>query len=165
MKDKYHFQPYPQRHKSQICNLTQLVGMEDCRPTTIHVSLEPDNLNLEVIVFPFATMLSSLLNCPILNKLENLVVNPTDRFGRYESPDGLLDEVNSGQWYRDTYNQSINDPQNEFLAPIIFTMDKTVISEASHLSVFVILFTTSIFNREVSTLFTQIVFVSNLIMP
>jgi hypothetical protein len=120
---------------------------------------------LEVVVFPFATMLSSLLNCPILNKLENLVVNPTDRFGRYESPDGLLDEVNSGQWYRDTYNQSIHDSQNEFLAPIIFTMDKTVISEASHLSVFVILFTTSIFNREVRYLFIQIVFVSNLIMP
>ncbi len=74
--DGYHFQPCPQRYESQIRNLTELVGMEECRPTTIPVSLEPDNLTLEVVVFPFATMLSSLLNCPILNKLENLVVNP-----------------------------------------------------------------------------------------
>jgi hypothetical protein len=123
--------------------------MNDCRPTSIPVILEPDNLTLDVIVFPFATMLSSLLNCPMLNKIENLVVNPHDRFGRYESPDGLLDEVNSGQWYNDTYDKVVDDPTNEFLAPIIFTMDKTVISEASHLSVYVILFTTSIYNREV----------------
>ncbi len=148
--DDYHFQPCPQRYESQIRNLTELVGMQDCRPSILPVTLEPDNLTLDVVVFPFATMLSSLLNCPILNKLDNLVVNPNDRFGRYQSPDGLLDEINSGKWYRDTYDQTIFDPDKEFLAPIIFTMDKTVISEASHLSVYVILFTTSIFNREVS---------------
>ena len=94
-------------------------------------------------------MLSSLHDCPKFNKLENIVVNPHDRFGRYQSPDGLLDEVNSGKWYQDTYDQCILDPENDFLAPIIFTMDKTVISEDSHLSVYVILFTTSLFNREV----------------
>jgi hypothetical protein len=153
-RDEYHFQPCPQRYESQIQNLTELVGMRDCRPKTIPVSLAPDNLTLDVVVFPFATMLASLLNCPILNKIENLVVNPLDRFGRYRSPDGRLDEVNSGQWYQDTYDQTIHDGDKEFLAPIIFTMDKTVISEASHLSVYVILFTTSIFNREVSTVHT-----------
>jgi hypothetical protein len=148
-RDEYKFQPCPQRYEGQIRNLTELVGMEDCRPTTVPVYLEPDNLKLDVVVFPFATMLSSLLNCPILNKLENLVVNPSDRFGRYQSPDGRLDEVNSGQWYQDTYDQTIHDGDKDFLAPIIFTMDKTVISEASHLSVYVILFTTTVFNREV----------------
>jgi hypothetical protein len=148
--DNFHFQPCPQRYESQIKNLTDLVGMHDCRPTTVPVSLEPDDLVLDVITFPFATMLSSLLNCPNLNKLENLVVNPTDRFGRFEDPGGKLDEVNSAGWYSDTYDDVIVDTDKDFLAPIIFAMDKTVISEASHLSVYVILFTTSIFNREVS---------------
>jgi hypothetical protein len=96
-------------------------------------------------------------------------VNPNDRFGRYESPDGLLDEVNSGQWYQDTYTQDIHDPKKEFLAPIIFTMDKTVISEASHLSVYVILFTTSIFNsREVRTfcmLSVHFIYLTNPLFP
>jgi hypothetical protein len=154
--DEYHFQPRPQRYESQIRNLTRLVGMEDCRPSTIPVTLEPDDITLDVVVFPFATMLSSLLNCPILNKLDNLVVNPIDRFGRYQSPDGLLDEINSGKWYQDTYDQTIFNSDKEFLAPIIFTMDKTVISEASHLSVYVILFTTSIFNREVSFILSSV---------
>ena len=148
--DDYHFQPQPQRYESQIRNLTELVGMKGCRPTAIPVTLEPDDLVLDVIVFPFATVLSSLFNCPKLNKLENLVVNPLNRFGRFRSSDGGVSEVNSAQWYDDTYDQVIQDPDKEFLAPIIFTMDKTVISEASHLSVYVILFTTSIYNRAVS---------------
>ena len=147
--DDYQFQPHPQRYESQIRNLTDLVGMKDCRPTAVPVTLEPDNLTLDVIVFPFAKMLSSLLNCPKLNKIENLVVNPLNRFGRFRSTDGLLGEINSAQWYQDTYDEVIKNPEKDFLAPIIFTMDKTVISEASHLSVYVILFTTSIYNREV----------------
>jgi hypothetical protein len=145
----YHFQPSPQRYESQIHNLTDLVGMTACRPTISQVSLEPDDLVLDVVVFPFATMLASLLNCPMLNKLENLVVNSANRYGRYRSPGGILNEVNSAQWYQDTYDKVIDDPDKEFLCPIIFAMDKTVISEISHLSVHVILFTTTIFNREV----------------
>jgi hypothetical protein len=37
--------------------------MEEYWQTTIPVSLEPDNLTLEIVVFPFATMVSSVLNC------------------------------------------------------------------------------------------------------
>ena len=158
-KDDYNFLPCPQRYESQIRNLTQLVGMQDCRPKSNPVTLQPDNMILDVVVFPFATMLSSLLNCPILDKIENLVVNPSNRFGRYVDPDGRLDEVNSGRWYQDTYDQLILNPDQEFLAPIIFTMDKTVISEASHLSVYVILFTTTIFNRKVGNLLLFIILI------
>jgi hypothetical protein len=78
------------------------------------------------------------------NKLKKLVVNPRDRLGHYLSPDGLLDEVNLGQWYQYMYDQVIHNPVQVFLAPIIFTMDKMVISEASYLSVYIILFTTTI---------------------
>jgi hypothetical protein len=82
--------------ESQICNLTQLVGMDDgCQPTKVSVCLEPDNLVLNMVVFPFATMLSSLLNCSILNKLESLVVNPHDRFGRFESRQGCTGSIDS----------------------------------------------------------------------
>ena len=147
----YHFEPSPKCYESQIRNLTELVGMNPCRPTISPVSLEPDDLVLDVVVFPFATMLSSLLNCPMLNKLDNLVVNPQDRYGRF--PGERLGDVNSAQWYQDTYDQMITDPDKDFLCPIIFAMDKTVISEISHLSVNVILFSTTLFNREVSIMF------------
>ena len=146
----YHFQPSPKCYESQIRNLTELVGMNPCRPTISQVSLEPDDLVLDVVVFPFATMLSSLLNCPMLNKLDNLVVNPQDRYGR--CPGERLGDVNSAQWYQDTYDEMITDPDKDFLCPIIFAMDKTVISEISHLSVNVILFSTTLFTREVSIL-------------
>ena len=149
-KNGYHFQPTPKCYESQIRNLTGIVGMTPCRPSVSQVSLEPDDLVLDVVVFPFASMLASLLNCPMLNKLENLVVNPVDRYGRYCAADGLLGEVNSGQWYQDTYDRMVIDPDKDFLCPIIFAMDKTVISEISHLSVNVILFSTTIYNREVS---------------
>ena len=35
-------------------------------------------------------MLASLFNCPVLSKLENLVVNPSDRFAKYEAIDRKL---------------------------------------------------------------------------
>jgi hypothetical protein len=71
----------------------------------------------------------------MLNKLEPLVINPTDRYGRYHSPDSHLGEVNSGQWYQDNYDKVITNPNIYFLCPIISAMDKTVISKISHLSV------------------------------
>ena len=77
--DDYDFQPCPQRYASQIRNLTDLLRMQERRPTTVPVSVEPDNLVLDAIVFPFATMLASLLNCPNLNKIENLIANHNDR--------------------------------------------------------------------------------------
>jgi hypothetical protein len=150
-ENDYHFQPSPMCYESQIKNLTGLVGMTPCRPKITKVSLEPDDIILDVVVFPFATMLSSLLNCPMLNKLENLVVNPDDRYGRCDGE--CLGEVNSAQWYQDTHDRMILNPGKDFLCPIIFAMDKTVISEISHLSVNVILFSTTIFNQEVSLLF------------
>ena len=58
-----HFQPSPMCYESQIKNLTGLVGMTPCRPKITKVSLEPDDIILDVVVFPFATMLASLINC------------------------------------------------------------------------------------------------------
>ena len=74
-----HFQPSPKCYESQIRNLTELIGMNPCHPTISKVSLEPDDLVLDVFLFLFATMLSSLLNYPMLNKLDNLAINPHDR--------------------------------------------------------------------------------------
>jgi hypothetical protein len=148
----YNFDPMPKQYERQIHHFEKFVGMEACRPAEVSVSmyprLEADD-KLDVVVFDFPTMLASLLNCPILNKLENLVVDPNDRFGKYKSPDGRLGEVNSGYWYDLAYQTLVKDPEEDFLCPIIFTMNKTVISEMGGLSVYVILFTTSLFNREV----------------
>jgi hypothetical protein len=148
----YDFQPMPKKYVRQIHHLEQFVGMTACRPAQVPVPMYPHLLpddKLDVVVFDFPTMLASLFNCPLLNKNENLVVNHNDRFGKYISPDGYLGEVNSGQWYDKAYSCLVKDAAKDFLCPIIFTMDKTVISEMGGLNVYVILFTTSIFNRQV----------------
>ena len=149
----YNFQPSPLAYSRQIYRLENLVGMQACRPSHVSVDMyRPDMESdlLDVVVFDFPSMLASLFNCPVLNKLENLVVNPNDRFGKYEAPNGVLGEINSGTWYDTAYHNLVKDPDKDFLCPIIFAMDKTVISEMAGLHVFVILFTSSVFNREVS---------------
>ena len=76
------------------------------------------------------------------------MVNVDDSFAKYESPNGILAEVNSGFWYQQAYNNMIKDPNNEFLMPIIFAMDKTI-SSPDNLHVYLIMFTTSIFKRHI----------------
>jgi hypothetical protein len=154
LESGYDFQPSPIAYHRQITQFEKLVGMTACRPSRVSVNMyRPDMVEdiLDVVVFDFPTMLASLFNCPVLNKIENLVVNPHDRFHKYESPDGLLGEVNSGTWYDTAYSNLIKNPDKDFMCPIIFAMDKTVISEMAGLSVLVILFTSSVFNREVCT--------------
>jgi hypothetical protein len=76
--------------------------------------------------------------------------------------------MNKLTWDNGTKTHTTNlfmTPKN-ILAPIIFTMDKTVILEASHLSsVHVILFSMIIFNREISMSYTNIVYFSRFTMP
>ena len=164
MSEGYDFQPSPLAYDRKINHLEKRVGMQSGRPTRVPVDLfRPDMEEdiLDVVVFDFPTMLASLFNCPVLNKLENLVVNPTDRFAKYEAPNGkLVGEINSALWYDNAFSTLLTDPDKDFLCPFIFVMDKTVISEMAGLSVFVILFTSSIFNRKVSFCEPRVVIMS-----
>ncbi len=101
LSDDYNLIPSPLVYDHHIHQFEKLVGMQSCRPTQVLVDMyHPDMLEdkLEVVVFDFPTMLASLFNCPVLNKVNNLLVNPHGRFAKYEVPNGLLGEVNSGTW-------------------------------------------------------------------
>ena len=113
----YNFQPTPKKYTRQIHHLEGFVGMKSCRPSQVSVSMYPhQNIDdkLDVVVFDFPTMLASLFNCPLVNKLETLVVNPSDRSGKFNSPNGLLGEVNSGQWYDTAYSHLVKIPTKIF---------------------------------------------------
>lgn len=154
-KDDYNFEPKNKKYQEQLEYLTRHIGMSACKPESVTVTLPPDSKPLEVVVFDFALMLGSMFECPQLNRLENLVVNQQDRFAKYDTPNMKLGEFNTGHWYDMAYESCIEDKDNDFLCPIIFACDKTVISEHSNLSVHAIMFTTSIFNRKVSTTCSQ----------
>ena len=145
----YNFNPRYTNYKSQIKKTEEINNLNFLRPLTKHVTLPPDNLELDVTCYDFSSMLCSLLNDTNLNQLSNLVVNTSDPFAKYVSPTGNLGEVNSGYWYQQAYNNLITDPENDFLLPIIFAMDKTSISSSANLHVNVVLFTTSIFKRSI----------------
>ena len=83
-----------------------------------------------------------------LNQMENLVVNPTDPFQKYDSPDGFLGEVNTGNHYQIAYAEMITNPDTNFLCPIIMYMDATTVSLQSQITSHPVMFTTTIFCRQ-----------------
>lgn len=119
------------------------------RPQIIPVKFYGDNFQMEVVAFDVSKVLMSLFQDSSLNKLENLVVNNSNRFAKYVSPDGKLGEINSGLWYKNAYNHCISDPDTEFLCLIILASDKTTLSDMGDLHVDAIFLTTSIFDRKV----------------
>ena len=129
-------------------------NLKYCRPYNREVTL-PNDLNdltdtstMNVVCCDFTSMLFLLLQDKNLNRNQNLVVNPNDVFSKYVSPNGKLGEVNSGSWYEQTYRTMVKDPNKDFLLPIIFAMDKTTISSTAQMSVYAVMFTTTIFDYK-----------------
>ena len=102
-----------------------------------------------MITFDFTAQLLSLFqDSGELNQMENLVVNPTDPFRKYDSPDGYLGEVNTGDHYQIAYAEMITNPDTNFLCPIIMYMDETTVSLQSQITCHPVMFTTTVFCRQ-----------------
>lgn len=151
------FQPTTKSYSRQMKQIRKLIGATHSGPRRVPVDIIvpgrlperlTETIKLDVIVFPFPDMLASLLHDMEVNKLENLVVDKDNPFGKCKFPDNNLHEINSGKWYHDTYAARVTEPEQQFLCPIVFTMDKTVISEQPEYSVDAIHFTTSIFDMK-----------------
>ena len=144
------FEPQHKTYKQAIQHLEKMFYLQNCRPQNIPVKLHVDQMELNVVTFSVAAMLESLFSDSKLNKLENLVVNSIDHFGKYGPPNGRLGEVNSGQWYQTAYSNCIKNENIDFLCPLILASDKTTLSEMGDLHVDAIFMTTSLFNYQVS---------------
>ena len=127
-------------------------NLQSTRPYVKQIALQnsledpSDTTTLNVVCCDFTSMLFSLLQDKSINKKENLVVNRHNYFAKYVSPNGKLGEVNSGSWYEHAYTTMVKDASKDFLLPIIFAMDKTTTSSTSNMSVYPVMFTTTIFN-------------------
>src|SRR5687768_16138056 len=146
----YKFDTQRKTYQQTIKYLEKKLKFDVCRPTNSPVTLTGDNKVVNVVVFSVKKMLASLFADPILNQSKNLVINKTKRFGKFDPPNNRYGEVNSGKWYQNAYNNCINDPEKDFLCPIIFSNDKTTLSDIGDLHVDGIFMTTSLFNNEVS---------------
>jgi hypothetical protein len=85
-----------------------------CTPDTVHVY----RFNIE-------EQIRQLLAEDLFNDVNNLVVNEGNPFGKYVPPHNRYDEINSGDWYRRTYEERIKDPDNETLLCLKIYVDKT----------------------------------------
>ena len=136
--DGYEFMPTQSTYRTQIDNLETWMGMENQRPEEVSVNLPGFKNTVDVIKvtrFDFTTQLKSLLDDPVLNRDENLVINPVDRFQKYSPPDGRLGECLSGSWYNRAWAEMEKDGICDFMIPIILYIDKTQISISGKLSI------------------------------
>jgi hypothetical protein len=145
----YNFQPKAQTYRTQLDHLAKMTCLQDMYPKVVEVPLAKDNFKMPVVCFDFIPMLLSLFNDQDINQLDNLVINPDDPFGKYVSPDGRLDEINSGAFYNLAYENMCTKP-NDFLCPLVFTTDKTTLSANANLHSHPFMMTTSLFKSEVS---------------
>lgn len=149
----YKFNPKSTNYKSQIKQMKKYSNLKALRPQPklVHLPSNKDKNHMEttpvnVVCCKFTSMLFSLLQDNNLNKIENLVVNKKDYFSKFVPTNGRLGEVNSGTWYNNTYETMVKDTSKDFLLPIIFAMDKTTILSTVQRSVYVIMFSTTIFD-------------------
>ena len=127
--------------------------MKNQRPEEVAVALPGVHADdsIKVTRFDFTTQLRSLLDDPVLNRDENLVINPDDPFQRYRDPDGLLRECLSGSWYNHAWDEMENDGLCDFMIPIILYIDKTQLSISGKLSIFPVQMSLGIFTEKVNS--------------
>jgi hypothetical protein len=147
--------PRQSTYRTQIDKLEIWMGMENQRPEEVSVDLPGIHGAIDVINvtrFDFTTQLRSLLDDPVLNRDENLVLNPVDRFQKYTPPDGRLGECLSGSWYNHAWDEMVNDGVCNFMIPIILYIDKTQISISGKLSIYPVQMSLGIFTEKASLL-------------
>ena len=149
---KIDFNEMKKTRKGNIHQIERMLPwLKSTKPKTVTTQIDTDvgKEPIEVTVFDFKTQLLSLLQDETLfGNINNLDIDPDNPFGPYKSPDNVLSAVNSWKHYARAYSNMINDPENEFLVPIIFSSDETKVSNQGKSYSWPIMFTTSILNQE-----------------
>jgi hypothetical protein len=132
--DKFDFRTVHPKRKSIIQNIRHQYVAPSCE--RIPVPMERDEGDQEVSPrctpdtvhiyrFNVEDQIRDLLAEDIFNDISNLVVTPDNPYGKYIPPDNRYNEINSGDWYRRTFDEKVKDPDNESLLCLKIYIDKT----------------------------------------
>ena len=123
--------------------------LEYCCPKQIPITFEDDGLTIEVTAWNFAAQFYSLITShELTSDLSLLDVNKNDPFSKYQSNDNISCFY-SGLWYKKAWKHQISPNSNDWLCPIIFACDETLVgSHLGRASMHPLLFTLSIFKQE-----------------
>ena len=149
----YNFEASTEHRDTAIRRLRQWLHYDNIAPITIPVNLSFPHCDttIPVTTFDFTQMFMSLMNDPALTgDLSLLDVPQDDPFSQYEND--RLSGFNSGEWYARAYAKCIRNPREELLAPICFACDETQVSTTGNISVWPLLFSTTIFSRSLRNL-------------
>ena len=145
----FNFAAAPRKRHQVITDLEKKFNLHPVRPFQIPIKFPEDGLEISVTAYDFVAQLHSLLSDDTLTgDLNDLDVNQNAPFTKYVSPDGLLGPFNSGEWYHNAWDHCCRPDSNDWMCPIIFACDETLVG--SHLgrgSVTPLMFTCSIFNE------------------
>jgi len=147
----YGFNPQHRSRVGQLRYMERWQNLSSCRPFQIPTTFPEDGLSVNITAWDFVKQIESLLSDKLLTgNLTNLDVNPDDPFSKYVSPDGLLGCFNSAQWYSDAWDRLVEPGSNDWMCPIIWTCDETLVgSHLARTGVTPLLFTLSIFSEAV----------------
>ena len=144
------FNPTTKDRKSLLNKLVKWQGLDRCKPKQIPIVFDEDGLEINVTAWDFAYQFQSLIcDQELTHDLSLLNVNLHDPFSKYKAQDKFLSCFNSGKWYDKAWNHLIDPHMNEWLCPIIFACDETLVgSHLGRASMTPLLFTLSIFSLE-----------------
>lgn len=125
-------------------------GPLSLQPVTKKILLESGE-QVSVTTFSFISSLVSMLTNKELMAPENLLLDKDDPFS-LPPQDCDLDDVNSGRWYRDSWNKLCTNKERDVLLNIIAFIDETVIDKYSKMSLHPFSITLGIFNRNTRNL-------------
>jgi hypothetical protein len=147
----YKLEPERTTRKATIEHIKRWFNLEHCRPTQVTIVFPEDDLSINVTRFDFISQFYSLITDKSLTgDITQLDINLDDPFARYQSPNGRLGAFNSGKWYASAHDLLCTPNSNDWLCPIIYACDKTLVgSHLGRASVIPLVFTLSIFNESI----------------
>ena len=107
----------------------------------------PSQNTIKVVVCSFKAQLVLLLTDRSLMKAENLLLDKRNPFA--EVPDGILSDLNTGWWYKETRDNICTNPNKHILLPIVIFLDASNVDKNGRLQVNPMTFTLGIFKRAI----------------
>jgi len=135
--------------KQLINSMKKKMQIPDIYPKRVVVAVDEDHFEVTT-KFDFKSNLYSLLTDLELMRPENLLFGdkPLEPPVFEPGDDTPLDDIDSCEWYYETYKKMVKDPRLQMLCPIIIFEDETYQDTKGALKFHLICFTLGIFNRK-----------------
>ena len=114
----------PSREKV-LKKLYERHNLSELKPKEKKLLLPYSKRVVNIVYFDAKAVFKSLLSCPILNTVENLLFEDDNPFTPPRQRPSSVSEITSGRAYRKTYATLVENSRNEILFPCVLAIDKT----------------------------------------